>query len=152
RAGGRVELGGSVTALHTEGRAVRWLQVAPTPPRSPGASPYAGDRERAGDDVSAVRQADAYVLALPPPAIAGILDPTLRGDHFFAGIARISTKRTTACQLYFDRAVSANGPHGMVVGTPDPYSAVLDRKRLWSAPDGPGSVLVFVGEDDSMPG
>jgi isorenieratene synthase len=135
--------------------------VSPTPPRlappAPAASPYANDDPSPLPDAAGeLHEADACVLAIPPPAIAGLLDAELRVDPFFERVARIRTKRTIACQLYFDRDVSADGPEEMVVGTPDPFSAVLDRRRLWTQPDGDplshGSVLVFVGEEDSMHG
>lgn len=140
---------------------VQALAVQPFQPQSAAAlaeqaveSPYADSQTPAPSGPELLLDADRVILTAPPEAVLELLDAPLRRHPYFAELASLRTKRTIACQLYFDQDVSKEGPTEMVVGTPDPYSAVFDRARLWSSPDAAtpgGSVLVFVGEEDSMP-
>jgi 15-cis-phytoene desaturase len=94
-----------------------------------------------------VRTADFYLSTLAPRTLVGVLDEPTRKLPYFARIDELSTQRTLAYQIHYDADVTRGQLADMAVAVAGPFSTILDRLRVWSAPDGPGSVIELVGED-----
>ncbi|EYF08707.1 FAD-dependent oxidoreductase [Chondromyces apiculatus] len=157
--GGKILPFSPVSGLEHEGGRVTGVRVGPRPAWPHGAeakqrpevpirlSPYHSPDPAPGPGAGSRVEADVYISALPPRALDKVLDEGLRSTPFFAALGKLITQRTIACQIYYDRIVTPPSVEGMVIGLPGRFSALLDRARVWKAPDGPGSVLELVGEE-----
>jgi phytoene dehydrogenase-like protein len=108
---------------------------------------YAMPLPDAGDGPREILTADFYLSALAPRALMGVLDEPTRQLPYFARIGELSTQKTIAYQIHYDADVTGRELADMAVAVPGPFSTILDRLHVWSAPDGPGSVIELVGED-----
>jgi uncharacterized protein with NAD-binding domain and iron-sulfur cluster len=91
---------------------------------------------------------DYYIAALPPKALRLALDDELLTTPFFASFDRLVAQPTMGYQIYYDRVVTPPDLQDMVIALPGPFATLIDRAHVWSAPDGPGSVLELVGEEE----
>jgi len=103
--------------------------------------------EEAGDEPeTSLWEADFYVSALAPRDLVGVLDDAMRSDPYFGNVDKIQTQPSIAYQVYYDRLVTPDWFTDAAVGLPGAFSTVFDRARIWTQPDGTGSILEWVSE------
>lgn len=90
--------------------------------------------------------ADWYIGALPPEPMYKVLEPEVQQHPYFAGIREIKTQPTIAYQVYYDRIVTPPDFTDAAVALPGAFSTLFDRARIWSKPDGEGSIFEWVSE------
>jgi len=108
--GGEVRLGVGLDGVEMEGGAVARALVG-------------GEEERA----------DAYVVAVTPDQVAGILPGALAADAFFARALRIRTSPIVNVHLWYDREVW-DGDFAAFLNTPLQWA--FNKSRLWGQEGG----------------
>jgi len=81
--------------------------------------------------------ADAFVLAVPPPAVLPLLPAPVASDPFFARIASIQVSPIVNVHMWYDRPVW-QGKFAAFLNTPLQWA--FNKTRLWGL-EGPGQYI-----------
>ena len=81
--------------------------------------------------------ADAFVLAVPPPAVLPLLPAPVASDPFFARIASIQVSPIVNVHMWYDRPVW-QGKFAAFLNTPVQWA--FNKTRLWGL-EGPGQYI-----------